>query len=302
MSSRAAALYLVVAAALWSTSGVLLKSLPGTHWLAIAGVRSLFASLLFLPGLGQPRPPLGKLIAAVLLYAIVVTTLMGSMQLGTAAQGIWLQYIAPVVVALWAVVVYRQRLRSTETIAVLLTALAVFFIVTGGRGESHQRSLLLGLISGIAYGLFLVLLKSLTGSPPAAIFLWTNLGTAALVLPVVLLLGIPLPAAPRELAVLALMGLFQLALAYYFVQWGLAGATAVEASLMLLLEPILNPIWVYLVVGETPSAKVILGCGLIAVGLIVFAFGPSLGGPGRGEGARGRRGQGLSKVSTRPSA
>ena len=275
MSERARArLLLLVAAALWSMSGVFLKSLPEVHWIAIAGVRSIFASLLFLPGLTQARPGAGKLVPAVLIYAFLVSTLMGSMQLGTAAQGIWLQYIAPALVALWAWRVQHQRLRSSETLAVLLTCAALVLIVTGGEGEGHRQSVALGLVSGVSFGVFILLLKSLQEVPPSAIFVWTNLGTAAILLPIALALGIRLPSAPAELGLLAAMGLVQLALPYHFFQRGLAGVRALEASLIILLEPILNPIWVYLAIGEVPSGRVIAGCGLIALGLVVFALQP----------------------------
>jgi drug/metabolite transporter (DMT)-like permease len=276
MTSRTSArLCLLIAALLWSTSGVFLKSLPSVHWLVIAGLRSLFAAALFLPGLTQPRLPRGKLLGAALLYALMVSALMGSMQLGTAAQGIWLQYIAPAVVALWVWLVYRQRLRPVETLALVLTLVAIALIVTGGHGPAHQHSLLLGLLSGLAFGLFILLLKSLGDTPPAAIYLWTNLATAAILLPLALLLRVPLPTVPCDLVLLVAMGLAQLALPYYFFQWGLARSRPVEASLIILLEPILNPIWVYLVVGEIPSPRVIAGCALLATALVAVALFPN---------------------------
>ena len=275
MGSRASSVFCLIAAGvLWSTSGVILKSLPSVHWLALAGMRSLFAALLFLPGLARPRPPRAKLVAAVLLYALLVGTLMGSMQLGTAAQGIWLQYMAPAVVALWAWLMQRQRLRPTEIVAVILTVLAIVLIVTGGRGHSHQQSVLLGVASGLAFGFFIILLKSLGEAAPATIFLWTNLGTAAVLLPAAAAVGVPIPTGSRELLLLAAMGLGQLALPYYFFQWGLARTRAVEASLIILLEPILNPIWVYLALGEVPGTRVIFGCALIGVALVSMAVFP----------------------------
>jgi len=276
MPSRTASrLSLLLAALLWSTSGVFLKTLPSVHWLTIAGLRSLFAAALFLPGLRLAKPPLAKLVGAVLLYATMVTALMGSMQLGTAAQGIWLQFTAPAVVALWVWLIQKQRLRPAETLALIFTLLAIALIITGGRGPAHQRSLFLGLVSGLAFGLFIILLKTLPATPAAAIYLWTNLGTAALLLPLLLALRVPLPSAPRDLALLVAMGLGQLALPYYFFQRGLSATRAVEASLLLLLEPILNPIWVYLVVGELPSPRVITGCALLALALLAIALFPN---------------------------
>jgi len=269
-----ARLFLVSAAVLWGLSGVLLKSVPEVHWLMVAGMRSAFGLFMFLPGFAQPRPPAGKLVLGIGLYAIVVTGLMGAMQLGTAAQGIWLQYIAPAVVALWVWLVQRQRLRRTETAAVLLTVVAVVLIVTGGASRAHSQSVLLGVVSGFGFGFFVVLLKSLGDAPPASIYLWANLGVAVVVLPLGMALGIPVPTAPRALFLLAFMGFFQLCLPYDLFQRGLARTRAVEAALIVLLEPILNPIWVYLFIGEVPSPRVIAGCALIAVGLVAFAVTP----------------------------
>ena len=276
-SSRARALlFVVIAAVLWSTSGAILKSLPSVHWLAIAGVRSLFTSLIFIPGLrARGRPKAATLAACVVVYAILVTTLMGSMQLGTAAQGIWLQYIAPAVVGLYAWLVQRQRIRPVETAALVLTVVAVLLIALGGSGRAHQQSVALGLISGVAFGAFVLLLKSVGDAPPASIFLWTNLGTAVIVVPIALATGAPFPNEPREWAMLAVMGWFQLGIAYYFFQWGLARARVVEVSLIALIEPVLNPIWVYLLLREVPSPRVIIGCALMAAALAATAFAPN---------------------------
>ncbi len=264
---------LVVTALLWSLGGAFLKSLPEVNWLMIAGVRSLAAALLFLPGLRMARPPARKLVPVVLLYAAVVTTLMGSMQFGTAAQGIWLQYTAPAVVALWAWRVRRQKPTRTEGAALALTGIALVLIVTGGSGVDHRYSLLLGLVSGIVYGGLIIGLKDLSDVPAPAIHVWTNLGAAALVLPIALCFGVPFPAAPRDLGLVVVMGLVQLAVPYHLFQWALKRTRALEASLILLLEPILNPTWAYLVTGEVPSPRVIAGCVLIACGLFAFTVG-----------------------------
>jgi drug/metabolite transporter (DMT)-like permease len=160
-----------------------------------------------------------------------------------------------------------------EGLALALTGVAIVLIVTGGAGARHYHSLLLGVVSGIIYGTLIVLLKDLSEVPAPAIHVWTNLGTAALVLPIALLLGVHFPAVPRDLGLLALMGSVQLALPYYLFQRALRGTRALEASIVLLLEPILNPTLAYLVVGEMPSARVIAGCALIACGLVGFAVG-----------------------------
>ncbi len=274
MARTSARMTLIAAALLWSISGVLLKTLPNVHWLAVAGMRSAFGIVIFLPGFVLPRPPLKQLLLAILLYVLLVSALMGSMQLGTAAQGIWLQYIAPAVVALWVWAVQKQRLRRAEVLAVALTVIAVGLIVTGGSGTRHLQSVGLGILSGFGFGLFVVLLKSMGDVPPASIYLWTNLATAVLLLPLLPALHIRFPTGAQELGLLAVMGICQLCLPYYLFQRGLVHTRAVEASLIVLLEPILNPVWVFLFIHEVPGSRVLAGCGLIAVGLVAFAFSP----------------------------
>jgi len=275
VSHRKSVLFLIIAAVLWSTSGLILKSMPSVHWLAVAGIRSAFAAIVFLPGLTQRRPPLTRLLPIILTYVVVVSALMGAMQLGTAAQGIWLQYIAPALVAAWACLIRRQRIRPVELSAVILTIIAVALIVTGGSGIAHRQSVLLGLISGIAFGLLIIMLKTLGDTPPAGVFFWTNIGAAAIIIPAGLASGVAFPTGAREIALMATMGIFQLGLAYHFFQRGLANTRAVEASLIILFEPILNPILVYFVLGEAPALRVAIGCGLIALGLVAMALFPN---------------------------
>jgi len=151
---------------------------------------------------------------------------------------------------------------------------AVLLIVSGGAGRAHAQSVLLGLLSGFAFAFFIISLTGFGNVSPSLIHVWTNLGTAALLIPLALILGVALPTSPRDLLLLAAMGLGQLALPYYFFQRALPHVRAVEASLIILLEPILNPVWTYLVVGEVPVPRVIGGCAMIAAGLVVFALGP----------------------------
>ena len=95
-SHSTARLLLILAALGWSTSGVILKSLPSVHWLAIAGLRSAFGALIFLPGVRGPHPPRGKLLAAVGLYALLYA--FEDSLLALTAQGGWL-FVVPVAIA-----------------------------------------------------------------------------------------------------------------------------------------------------------------------------------------------------------
>jgi drug/metabolite transporter (DMT)-like permease len=90
---------------------------------------------------------------------------------------------------------------------------------------------------------------------------------------------------PLDLALLAYLGVFQLGLAYLCFARGIAHVPALEASLLVLLEPVLNPIWTYLVVGERPGPWALVG-GAVVLGATIWRTAvPALAAPRRLDGA-----------------
>jgi drug/metabolite transporter (DMT)-like permease len=177
-----------------------------------------------------------------------------------------------VVVALYVWLFQKHKIPRREWAAIIITLLAVGLIALGGHGRAHQQSIVLGVISGFAFGAFMLVLKAAQALPPASIFFWVNLGAASLLLPLALIIGAGLPDSAREWFTLLVMGWLQLALGYYFFQRGLRYVRAVTASLISLIEPILNPVWVYLFFRELPPLPVIAGCSLLALALLLFSL------------------------------
>jgi len=87
-----------------------------------------------------------------------------------------------------------------------------------------------------------------------------NVGLAALLLPVV---GVPEAASLTDWVLVSYMGIFQLGCAFILVSLGLRRVTALEGALLLLLEPLLNPVWAFFAHGEIPGGLVLAGGGLI---------------------------------------
>jgi drug/metabolite transporter (DMT)-like permease len=143
-----------------------------------------------------------------------------------------------------------------------MTGIALLILSTAGGGD--WRGLALGLASGAFFGGFILWMRRLRYADPIAITCLNNLGVALLFLPV-----LPHVAAVegRALAWLALMGAVQIALPYVLFSRGLSRVKGTEASLLTLVEPVLNPVWVALVIGELPSAATVAGGGLIVMAL-----------------------------------
>jgi drug/metabolite transporter (DMT)-like permease len=258
-------LLLLGAALCWSLGGVLIKSI---EWppMAIAGGRSAIAIPIILLCAGRPRFTFSKAqIGGAIGYAGTVILFVFATRMTTAANAIFLQYTAPIYVALigrWYLHERASRIDWLVT-AVALFGIALFFMdrltVAGWWGN------ILALVSGLAFAaVALFLRKEKAGSPVAAIVLGNV---------IVALAGAPFIFQAPSLGGdglwrLLLLGAVQLGLPYVFYATAIKQVTALEATLIPLLEPVLNPLWVMLALGEQPGQWAIVG-GLLVLGAVL---------------------------------
>ena len=252
-------LLLLAAAVLWSTAGAAIKSC-GLDAIQIAGARSLVAGvfLLLLVRDARARPDRRVLLVGAV-YAVTVVLFVVATKLTTAANAIFIQDSAP----LWVLVLSPWLLGERPTRGELLAipifglGLGLFFMDELTPGQALGN--LTALASGAAFALSIVGLRILRERGPAALA-WGNLLAALATLP---LWGRgPAPTA-TDLALLLYLGVFQLGLAYLCFSRGVTGTPAIEASLLILLEPVLNPIWTYLVTGERMGRWAVAGGGVV---------------------------------------
>jgi drug/metabolite transporter, DME family len=148
-------------------------------------------------------------------------------------------------------------------IAVAIAGMALFFV---GRFEARgMAGNAMALISSVFFASLILALRREPRASQAAV-VWGNVLCALCVLPVV---ATDLPLTLRSLAVLLFLGMFQIALAYVLFTRGLAHVPATQASLTGMLEPVSNPIWVFLFLGERPSAYAVAG-GIIVLSAIAW--------------------------------
>lgn len=259
------ALFVLGAALLWSTGGVGIKALDEAP-LKVAFYRSAFAAvalvLWFRPKL--PRWTPGFLIALAS-YAACLTSFVIATKWTTAANAIFLQYSGVVWVLLLSPVVLQEPFRARDAIAVAaaLAGMALFFagrLGPGGRGD------LVALASGVFFAGLVLFLRKERDAGAAAAVTYGNILTAAALLPFVARdLSLSAPSA----AILALLGIFQLAGAYALFLAGLKHVTATQAAILGMAEPVANPLWVFLLLGERPALLSLAG-GAIVLGAIAW--------------------------------
>jgi len=257
---KKALLLLAAAATMWSLGGLLVKLIDWNP-MAIAGMRSAIAGLtMYLMTGRRPRfswsaNQLGGAVA----YVGTVTFFVVATKLTTAANAVLLQYTAPIYIALLSYWFVKERTTRFDWIIVALTigGMLLFFIDDLELGTFWGNSF--GVLSGVSFGLFILCMRrQKDGSPMETVIIGNGL-TALVCLPFMF----DSPPDLRGWISLALLGTLQLGLPYIIYSITIKHVTALEAVLIPVIEPILNPVWVFLAIGERPGLWTLAGGAVV---------------------------------------
>lgn len=268
LTHRRAVLMLLVTALLWSLGGLLIKWVDWNP-LAIAGMRSLIGAAIMVLVFRHELQFNGSFeqIGAAVAYAGTVVLFVVANKLTTAANAILLQYTAPVYVALFSPWFLGEPTRRNDwlSLAVIMLGMLLFF----GDELSFQGYLGNGvaLVSGFCFGWLTLFLRRHRDQSAIPALVLGNLLAA--------LIGLPfmfqsLPDVTGWVG-LVLLGVVQLGLPYVMYAFALRHVRAVEGILIPMIEPVLNPVWVFLLLGETPGPLALLGGAIILGAVLVRA-------------------------------
>jgi len=265
-SETKAVVALVGSALLWSTGGVFIK-LVDWNGFAIAGSRSLIASFVLLIYLKKPRFRFRfPLLAAALSSACTMTLYVLANKMTTAANTILLQYTAPVYVAVLAWVILKEKPTADNWIALVIIVVGMLMFFTGKLSPGNMFGNVLAVLSGLGLAFFAVFMRMQKGNSPFESFLLAHLITFVVSIPFILKSG--LPEASGWVGIF-MLGVFQLGFASLLFSYGIRQVSALKAMLILTLEPILNPVWVFLFTGEVPGVYAVVG-GVFIIAAVLF--------------------------------
>jgi drug/metabolite transporter (DMT)-like permease len=266
---RKAILFLALAAILWSTSGVLVKIMDWQPLAILAG-RSIFASVVFLIYLRHipTRFNRWQLLAAA---AFISTQFLfvTSTKLTTAANSIFLQYTAPVYVMLLAYWFLGEKPSRTDWLAMLVIFIGLTLFFGDKLSPEGFYGNLLAILSGVTAAVMIVSFRAQKEGNPAESNLIAFLFTATLGIPFILKETWTV----NSWLILAFLGIFQIGFAFIFFTQGIKHIPALEANLIGTLEPVLNPIWVFLFYGESMGKFALVGGLILLGGVILSAVG-----------------------------
>jgi drug/metabolite transporter, DME family len=266
----ASPLLLVLAAAIiWSTGGLFIK------WTTLSGLelsfgRSFLAAItvaLFTrrEGFGLNRI---TLIACVLYAALLLLFVLATKET-TAANAIFLQYTAPLYVLVLEPIFYKEKFRQRDLITVIFCVIGMSLFFVGKLRPQDVTGNLLALASGVCFAAYFLLLRhpSARTVNRASSVIYGNLLVVLVAAPAGLqsLPGISL----HDAFSVVYLGVVQIGVAYTLFTLGMArGIRSLDAGIVGYIEPVLNPVWVFLMIGERPSKWALIG-GAIIVGAVI---------------------------------
>jgi drug/metabolite transporter, DME family len=267
-------LFVLAAALLWSTGGLFIKATP-LGALELSFGRSLLAALTVavLTRREGFRLDLKTLVASVLYAALLVLFVVAN-KLTTAANAIFLQYTAPVYVLVLEPLVFKERFRRGDfiTVAACVAGMSLFFV--GRLRPDDVAGNLAALGSGLCFALFLLLLRHQRGgeSNRASSVIYGNLLICLVTLPAFARAATTLTT--KDVLIVSYLGVIQIGLAYTLFTLGIArGVRSLDAGVVGYIEPMLNPVWVFLFLGERPSRWAAAGGCIIIVAVLAHTLG-----------------------------
>lgn len=268
---RSPLLLVLGAAAIWSTGGLFIKA---THLsvFQLSFGRSLLAAIIIAIFTRREGFGINRISALTsVLYAALLILFVAATKLTTAANAIFLQYTAPVYVLLLEPVFYKEKFRGRDfvTVAACLAGMSLFFV--GKLRPQDVTGNLLALASGVCFACFFLLLRHSKARDVnrASSVIYGNLIGVVICAPAffnALQHGID----AADWARLAYLGIVQLGFAYLLFTSAMArGVRSLDAGIIGYIEPVLNPIWVFLFIGERPSGWALVGGSIIVISVIV---------------------------------
>jgi drug/metabolite transporter (DMT)-like permease len=266
---RRSILFLILAAVLWSTGGLMIKS---STWqpLAIMVGRNIFSSAVLLLYLRRlpTRWTRWKLIAAVS-HLLTAFLFISSTKLTTSANAIFLQYTAPLYIIVLAYWFLHERPTRTDWFSMIVIFAGMFLFFGDKLSLAGLQGNILAALSGVTLAMMTVSLRAQKDGTPIESILIAQVFTVVV--------GFPLlfreSWSSTNWLIVAYLGVFQIGFAFLLFTTALKHVPAMEATLIGTLEPVLNPLWVLFFLGEQPGAFATVGALIVLAGVIFNSVG-----------------------------
>jgi drug/metabolite transporter (DMT)-like permease len=260
---RRAILLMLTAAVLWSSSGLLVKIIDWQP-LSILSARSMVATVVFLiylrrPNLRWTRPQ----IAGALGYVGAQVFFISATKLTTAANAIFLTYTSPLYIVLFGYWLLKERPQRADWLSMLVIFAGMLLFFGDRLSFEGFYGNVLAILGGMAMAVMILCMRRQKEGVPGNTILMGNLLGALIGLPFLLRETFT----PSSIGIISYLGIFQIGISFVCYSVAIKSLQALESTLILIMEPILNPLWVFLVIGEVPGRLASVG-GVLVLGAV----------------------------------
>jgi drug/metabolite transporter (DMT)-like permease len=267
-----AILFMVLCATLWSTAGIFIKLLPW-HPLVIAGIRSLISAGVFLIYMHSIK--IGFIINRTsLLCGFFVTSnfifFIAANKLTTSANAIVLQYTAPIFILILSALIFRQKFRLGDILTVTVTTFGISLFFLDKLSGGYMLGNLLAIVAGLSFAAMFITTSRADEKSRMSGILLSHIFTAIIGIPFTFIYPTPITTA-TVLSILAL-GIFQLGIPYILYGIAIRQCSPLACSLISAIEPLLNPLWVFIFIGETPGFFALIGGAAVISSVIAWCI------------------------------
>ena len=197
-------------------------------------------------------------------YALVLITFVIATKTTTAANAIFLQSTAPIYVLIFEPIINKTKLERINVLTIAVCFIGMIFFFLGDISPGHLAGNLVALISGIMFASFFLGMRKNGKEYQQSSIFYGNIFVTIICIPFILDLK---PLTFNDIWMVTFLGVFQIAFAYALFSYGLKRILAVEASIISMFEPVLNPVWVLIGYGEIPSIYAAVGGGIIIIAI-----------------------------------
>ena len=257
--------YMIIASVLWSIAGVFIKLIDWNP-MAIAGARSGIATIVMMVYLKKFKIKItkSKLICACT-YSLLVILFVFANKLTTSANAILLQFTSPIWVALISWAILKKKISRIDGITIVFVSMGMILFFIDELEMTHMLGNLIAIFSGIVMATMILLFQKQKERDLVEITLLGNIITAIIGIPFYFL------SSPGIESVLPLfiLGIFQLGIPYLLYALAIPNVTPIDAVLVPILEPLLNPLWVFIFIKETPSIFSLIGGFIVLLSVTI---------------------------------
>ncbi len=259
----------ILAGIIWSTGGIFIK-LISLNAFQLSSIRSLLAAAVFAVLFRKEVLRINRLsVISSVFYAGILILFVAATKMTSAANAIFLQYTAPFYVIVLEPLLLKTKFERSNLLILIICFAGMFLFFLGDFGESYFLGNLLAVASGICFAAFLLLARKNGNEYQYSSIFGGNIL-------IFILCAYSLTSVDQfqagDILMVSYLGIIQIGIAYAIFGYGLKRVNAIEASLLSMIEPVLNPVWVYFGYGEQPSVYSLIGGGIIIAALTLNIY------------------------------